>query len=142
MERPADHSDALDEARASGDAFLWIGLHEPTEAEFDHVTSEFGLHPLAVEDALHAHQRPKLERYGDSWFMVLKTVEYVDSEEVIRVGEVMVFVGEHFLVSVRHGSGGSMAQVRKTLEANPAHLAKGPWEVVHTLSDFVVDEYE
>ena len=95
-----------------------MGLFEPSADELGRGgASEFGLHPLAVEDALHAHQRPKLERYGDSWFMVLKTVEYVDHEEVIKVGEVMVFVGAHFLVSVRHGEGGNMAHVRKELEA-------------------------
>ena len=130
-----------EESRGPG-CFVWTGLFEPSADELAEVAEEFSLHPLAVEDALHAHQRPKLERYGDSWFMVLKTVEYVDSEEVIRVGEVMVFVGDHFLVSVRHGEGGNMAHVRKSLEADPERLAKGPWEVVHTLSDYVVDEYE
>jgi magnesium transporter len=122
--------------------FVWTGLFEPSEDELEEVAAEFGLHPLAVEDALHAHQRPKLERYGDSWFVVLKTVEYVDSEEVIKVGEVMLFVGAHFLVSVRHGRGGNMATIRKELEGEPEFLARGPWEVVHTLADRVVDEYE
>jgi magnesium transporter len=122
--------------------FVWTGLFEPSADELAEVSEEFGLHPLAVEDALHAHQRPKLERYGDSWFMVLKTVEYVDSDEVIKVGEVMLFVGPHFLVSVRHGFGGNMAEIRKELEADPERLARGPWEVVHTLADRVVDEYE
>ena len=122
--------------------FVWTGLFEPTQDELDDIAGEFGLHPLAVEDALHAHQRPKLERYGDSWFMVLKTVEYVDHQEVIRVGEVMLFVGANFLVSVRHGEAGNMGRIRKELEAEPDRLARGPWEVVHTLADRVVDEYE
>jgi magnesium transporter len=122
--------------------FVWTGLIEPTAAELAEMASEFGLHPLAVEDALHAHQRPKLEQYGDSWFMVLKTVEYVDHEEVIRVGEVMLFVGSHFLVSVRHGVAGDMGRIRKELEADPTRLARGPWAVVHALADRVVDEYE
>jgi magnesium transporter len=122
--------------------FVWTGLFEPSADELAEVAEEFDLHPLAVEDALHAHQRPKLERYGDSWFMVLKTVEYVDHEEVIKVGEVMLFVGAHFLVSVRHGEAGNMANVRKQLEGEPERLTHGPWEVVHTLADRVVDEYE
>jgi len=122
--------------------FVWTGLFEPSEDELAEVADEFDLHPLAVEDALHAHQRPKLERYGDSWFMVLKTVEYVDHEEVIKVGEVMLFVGAHFLVSVRHGHAGNMGAIRKELEGQPERLALGPWEVVHTLADRVVDEYE
>jgi len=122
--------------------FVWTGLFEPSEDELAEVAKEFDLHPLAVEDALHAHQRPKLERYGDSWFMVLRTVEYVDHEEVIKVGEVMLFVGAHFLVSVRHGGAGNMATIRKELEAEPERLTHGPWEVVHTLADRVVDEYE
>jgi magnesium transporter len=122
--------------------FVWTGLVEPTQAELDEAAAEFGLHPLAVEDALHAQQRPKLEQYGDSWFIVLKTVEYVDHEEVIKVGDVMLFVGDHFIVSVRHGKGGDMGRIRAELEAEPTRLARGPWEVVHTLADHVVDEYE
>ena len=86
MERPSDYSDALDEARAAGDAFLWMGLHEPTEEEFDLVSSEFGLHPLAVEDALHAHQRPKLEVYADSLFLVLKPVSYDQDTATLSAG--------------------------------------------------------
>src|SRR5213595_1276494 len=102
-EGPADFCDALAEARAAGDSFLWIGLHEPTEAEFDRVAEEFGLHPLAVEDALKAHQRPKLEVYDDSLFMVLKPVGYEAKSDIVTSGEVMVFIGDSFVVTVRHG---------------------------------------
>ena len=107
---PADFSDALDEARATGDAFLWIGLHEPTEKEFDLVSSEFGLHPLAVEDALSAHQRPKLEVYDDSLFLVLKPVVYDAESDTVTAGELMVFVGDSFVVTVRHGEGAPLAR--------------------------------
>jgi magnesium transporter len=121
--------------------FVWIGLFEPTHEELADVAHEFGLHPLAVEDAVNAHQRPKLERYGESWFMVLKTVEYSGHHEVVTIGEVMLFVGERFVISVRHGNGGNMATVRRELESAPDRLACGPWEVLHTLADHVVDEY-
>lgn len=130
----------LDPATAD-ERFVWIGLYEPTHDELSTVAREFDLHPLAVEDAVNAHQRPKLERYGDSWFMVLKTVEYSGHDEVVTLGEVMLFVGRHFVVSVRHGNAGNMANVRRELEAHPDRLACGPWEVLHTLADHVVDEY-
>lgn len=102
-EGPADFSVALAQCRHGGDAFVWIGLYEPTEKEFDRVTEEFGLHPLAVEDALKAHQRPKLEVYDDSLFMVLKPVGYEPKSDIVSSGEVMVFIGDSFVVTVRHG---------------------------------------
>ena len=122
--------------------FVWVGLFRPTPDELTQVSEEFDLHPLAVEDAEHAHQRPKLEHYHDSWFLVVKTVEYLGHEVGVGVGEVMLFIGDCFVVSVRHGRGGDMGEVRRELEAEPARLADGPWEVVHTLVDRVVDEYE
>ncbi|GAA2347492.1 magnesium/cobalt transporter CorA [Streptomyces cuspidosporus] len=140
-EGPADFSDALAEARATGDSFLWIGLHEPTEREFDLVTSEFGLHPLAVEDALRAHQRPKLEVYDDSLFLVLKPVEYDDSADSVTAGELMVFVGDSFVVTVRHGSTNPLGTVRERLESNPDVLQHGPTAVMYAVSDAVVDHY-
>jgi len=137
--------------------FVWLGLVEPTAEELDQVAAEFSLHPLAAEDAVHARQRPKLERYdGAFWFMVLKTVEFVggsgatavgatppvvDSGDLVRLGEVMLFVGNHFVVTVRHGAT-SLAEVRAELEANPEDLACGPWQVVYTIADHIVDEYE
>ncbi|MFJ3902697.1 magnesium and cobalt transport protein CorA [Streptomyces sp. NPDC090025] len=140
-EGPADLSDALAEARATGDAFLWVGLHEPTEAEFAHVTSEFALHPLAVEDALTAHQRPKLEVYDDSLFAVLKPVVYEPESDRVSSGELMVFLGDSFVVTVRHGAGGPLAAVRKRLEAEPEVLRHGPASVLYVISDAVVDHY-
>ncbi|MFF5567415.1 magnesium and cobalt transport protein CorA [Streptomyces sp. NPDC012623] len=138
---PADFSDALAEARAEGDAFLWLGLHEATPAEFERVSSEFGLHPLAVEDALTAHQRPKLEVYDDSIFMVLKPVRYDPHSDVVTTGELMVFIGDSFVVTVRHGEGAALAAVRRRLEAEPDVLKHGPTSVMYAVSDAVVDHY-
>ncbi|MFF8840129.1 magnesium/cobalt transporter CorA [Streptomyces sp. NPDC015130] len=138
---PADLSDALDEARVTGDAFLWVGLYEPSEAEFAHVASEFALHPLAVEDALKAHQRPKLEVYDDSLFVVLKPVVYEPESDRVSSGELMVFIGDCFVVTVRHGEGAALAAVRKRLEAEPAVLRHGPTAVLYAVSDAVVDHY-
>ncbi|MFJ2817764.1 magnesium/cobalt transporter CorA [Streptomyces sp. NPDC091279] len=139
-EGPADFSDALEEARAAG-GFVWIGLHEPSEREFGLVTQEFGLHPLAVEDALKAHQRPKLEVYDDSLFMVLKPVGYEPEDDVVTTGEVMVFLGDGFVVTVRHGSGSPLHAVRHRLEAEPQILEKGPTAVLYAICDDVVDHY-
>ncbi|MCX5371036.1 magnesium/cobalt transporter CorA [Streptomyces sp. NBC_00015] len=139
-EGPEDFSDALAEARAAG-GFVWIGLHEPTEKEFDHVTQEFGLHPLAVEDALNAHQRPKLEIYDDSLFLVFKPVVYEPESDSVSSGEVMVFLGDGFVVTVRHGEGAPLAAVRHRLEHEPQLLAKGPTAVVYAIADATVDHY-
>ncbi|GGV82032.1 magnesium transport protein CorA [Streptomyces gelaticus] len=138
---PADLSDALDEARATGDAFLWIGLHEPTEKEFELVSSEFGLHPLAVEDALGAHQRPKLEVYDDSLFAVIKPVVYEQTSDTVTTDELMAFIGDSFVVTVRHGEGAPLAAVRRRLEAEPQVLKHGPTAVLYAISDAVVDHY-
>ncbi|MET8566057.1 magnesium/cobalt transporter CorA [Streptomyces flaveolus] len=139
-EGPEDLSDALAEARAAG-GFVWIGLHEPSEREFDLVTEEFGLHPLAVEDALKAHQRPKLEVYDDSLFMVLKPVVYEPESDAVSAGEVMVFVGDCFVVTVRHGECSPLAAVRHRLEEEPEMLEKGPTAVLYAIADATVDHY-
>lgn len=140
-EGPPDLSDALEQARRSGDCFLWIGLHEPTPEEFDLVAGEFGLHPLAVEDALTAHQRPKLEVYDDSLFLVLKPVGYDDAAARIAPEELMVFLGDSFVVTVRHGEGQPLDQVRRRLEEEPEVLAHGPCAVMYAVSDATVDHY-
>ncbi|MGW7819364.1 magnesium/cobalt transporter CorA [Streptomyces puniciscabiei] len=139
-EGPEDLSDALAEARAEG-GFVWIGLYEPSEREFDLVTQEFALHPLAVEDALNAHQRPKLEVYDDSLFMVLKPVAYEPKSDTVSAGEIMVFVGDCFVVTVRHGVISPLAAVRRRLEEEPEMLDKGPTAVLYAISDAVVDHY-
>ncbi|MBT2530213.1 magnesium and cobalt transport protein CorA [Streptomyces sp. ISL-99] len=130
-----------------GGGFAWIGLHEPTEAEFAGIAAEFGLHPLAVEDAVHAHQRPKLERYDDTLFTVFKTIHYVDhteltaTSEVVETGEVMCFTGKDFVITVRHGGKGSLRALRHRLQDDPELLAKGPSAVLHSIADHVVDGY-
>ncbi len=129
------------------EAFVWIGLHEPDESHMQDVADVFGLHPLAVEDAVVAHQRPKLERYDDTLFLVLKTVNYVPHEsvvlarEIVETGEVMIFVGKDFVVTVRHGEHGGLSEVRKSMDANPEQLRLGPYAVMHSIADHVVDHY-
>ncbi|MEU4145403.1 magnesium/cobalt transporter CorA [Streptomyces parvulus] len=137
---PEDFSDALGEARAAG-GFVWIGLHEPTEEEFELVSQEFGLHPLAVEDALKAHQRPKLEVYDDSLFAVLKPVVYEPDSDAVSTGELMIFLGDAFAVVVRHGEDSPLKAVRRRLEHEPELLGKGPTAVLYAIADATVDHY-
>ncbi|MER7572078.1 magnesium/cobalt transporter CorA [Streptomyces sp. NPDC126514] len=137
---PEDLSDALAEARSVG-GFVWIGLHAPSEEEFDLVAEEFALHPLAVEDALKAHQRPKLEVYDDSLFLVLKPVVYEPRSDTVSTGEIMVFLGDGFVVTVRHGEGAPLKTVRRRLEEEPTLLGKGPTSVLYAVADGVVDHY-
>ena len=119
----------------------WIGLYRPTQEEFSSVAEEFGLHGLAVEDATEAHQRPKLERYGGSLFVVLKPARYLDEEERVEFGEIHVFVGEDFVVTVRHSESPDVGDVRRDLEADPELLRKGPEAIFHAIMDRVVDDY-
>ncbi|MFE1249020.1 magnesium/cobalt transporter CorA [Streptomyces sp. NPDC058735] len=139
-DRPEAFSGALGEARTAG-GFVWIGLHEPTQSEFDRVTQEFGLHPLAVEDALKAHQRPKLEVYDDSLFVVLKPVAYEPQSDTVSSGELMIFLGDGFAVTVRHGEGAPLKAVRRRLEQEPELLGKGPTAVLYAIADATVDHY-
>ncbi|TDD80910.1 magnesium and cobalt transport protein CorA [Actinomadura rubrisoli] len=136
-----DISDAFDLARADGDCFVWIGLFEPDEEEFELVKDELRLHPLAAEDAVSAHQRPKLERYDDTIFVVLKTLAYLDETSDIEVGEIMIFLGRDFVVTVRHGAGNPLGPVRKHLEESPELLKHGAASVLYAVCDEVVDRY-
>ncbi|WP_131741878.1 magnesium and cobalt transport protein CorA [Actinomadura roseirufa] len=128
-----------------GAGFVWVGLQEPSATELTELAEVFGLHPLAVEDAIHAHQRPKLERYDDVHFVVMKTVGYVASgpggAEVVETGEIMIFCGPDFVVTVRHGTHGELGPVRALLESEPRRLALGPAAVLHAVTDRVVDGY-
>jgi magnesium transporter len=133
--------EAYEAGRSEDDAFVWIGLHEPTEEEFDSVRREFNLHELAVEDAIKAHQRPKLEVYGDSLFVVLKTARYVDPIEVVEFGEIMIFLGKGFVVVVRHGEASELRGARRSLEERPEMLQRGPGAVLLAIVDQVVDDY-
>lgn len=132
---------ALKQASACTDGFVWIGLHDPSPEVVEKVGEHFRLHPLAVEDAVHAHQRAKLDTFGDSLFLVLKTARYVDHEELVEVGEVMIFVGANFVVTVRHGQGSPLHEVRENLEAHPDILGLGPSAVLYAVADRVVDDY-
>jgi magnesium transporter len=122
--------------------FVWIGLREPTEEEFDSVAREFHLHELAVEDAIKAHQRPKIELYDETLFMVLKTARYHDDSETVEIGEILLFVGDGFIVSVRHGSATELHGVRLETEKRPDLLRCGPGAILHAIIDRVVDDYE
>ena len=110
--------------------FVWVGLHEPNEEELATVEEEFGLHPLAVEDAFTAHQRPKLERYDDTLFLTLKSLWYVDANDAVETGEINMFVGHKFVVTVRHGEGGGLHAARLELEGMQHLLAHGTSAVV------------
>jgi magnesium transporter len=133
---------ALRKADACQHGFVWIGLHDPSPGVVGAVGEHFELHPLAVEDALDAHQRAKLEVYGgDTLFVVLKTARYVDHDELIEIGEVVVFLGERFVVTVRHGEGSPLHDVRLDLEAHPDLLGIGPSSVLYAIADRVVDDY-
>ena len=140
--RPGDLAvvDALEASTEPG-SFVWIGLHEPTPEEFDAVRVELDLHPLAVEDAISAHQRPKLEIYDDDLFVVLRTAGYDDAQEIVEIGEVQLFIGPTYVVSVRHGAQQSLTAVRTALEREPDRLRCGPMAVLHAVTDHVVDGY-
>ena len=139
--------DAITEVRRRRDGFVWIGLYEPGEEQLQGIAEVFGLHELAVEDAVTAHQRPKLDRYDETLFMVLKTVRYIEHEspttanEIVESGELMVFLGKDFVVTVRHGQHSGLRRVRHNLEADPEHLAQGPAVVLHAVADHIVDAY-
>jgi magnesium transporter len=121
--------------------FVWIGLHEPSEELLRQVQEEFGLHDLAIEDALRAHQRPKIEEYGEGLFIVLRTAQVNGEQGGIEFGETHLFVGPGYVVSVRHGASLSYAEVRARCESTPKLLRKGPGFVLYALMDFVVDRY-
>ncbi|WP_081687478.1 magnesium and cobalt transport protein CorA [Glycomyces tenuis] len=119
----------------------WIGLYRPDKAAIDSIAAEFGLHELAVEDALEAHQRPKLERYGETLFIVLRPARYVDPIEVVEVGELHVFVGPDFVVTIRHSETPDLRPVRRRLESQPELLRLGPEAVLYAILDKIVDDY-
>jgi magnesium transporter len=138
-----DLSDALDELRGGDDphAFLWIGLKDPTDAEFELVNDELKLHPLAVEDAVKGNQRPKVELYDNTIFVSMKTLRYIEETSDVETGEVMLFVGDRFVVTVRRGEANPLAGVRHALEGHAAGLRYGAIAVVHAVMDSIVDNY-
>lgn len=136
-----DLSDELDALRAGAEGFIWIGLKDPTDAEFDLVNEELDLHPLAVEDAITGNQRAKIEQYEASVFVVLKTLRYIDRTSDIETGEVALFIGDRFVVTVRRGNANPLAGVRLALEHESEQLQHGPMAVLHAVMDSVVDNY-
>jgi magnesium transporter len=128
------------EAASEEGAFVWLGVFEPTEAEFRAIAEEFGLHELAAEDAVRAHQRPKLEEYGETLHVVVKPARYVDPKEMIEIGELSIFVAPGFVITVRHG-GGDLTPIRERLESRPDILRQGPGAVLYAICDHVVDGY-
>lgn len=137
-----DHTfEELKACPADGHSFCWIGLLRPSEREIQAVAEEFELHGLAVEDTVTAHQRPKLERYGDLMFVVLRPARYVDTHEVVEIGEVHLFVGPDFVITVRHAEEPDLGEVRRRLEADPDLLEHGPFAVLYAVLDKVVDDY-
>ncbi|WP_426298889.1 magnesium/cobalt transporter CorA [Arthrobacter sp. R-11] len=129
------------ETLAHHGGMAWIGLYRPSEGEMAAVADEFQLHQLAVEDAIHAHQRPKLERYDDILFTVLRPARYLDATETVEFGELHVFTGKNFVVTIRQAETPGVAQVRRRLESQPALMACGPEAVLYGLLDQVVDDY-
>ncbi len=136
-----DLSDELDRLREAEQGFIWIGLKDPTDAEFASVNQELKLHPLAVEDAVKGNQRPKLDVYDDTMFMSLKTLRYIDATSDVETGEVMILVGDQFVVTVRRGEANPLAGVRTRLEHTPEHLTNGPIAVMYSVMDSIIDNY-
>ena len=140
VDGPDDISDLVDIARRDG-GFVWLGMAEPTHLEFDKVVGELAFHPLAVEDAIHARQRPKLEDYDGLTFFVIKTVFFDQKDQEITTGELMCFVDPHFIVTVRHGEGHPLSMIRHELEYKPELLKLGPYSVLHAVVDRIIDGY-
>jgi magnesium transporter len=138
---PGDFA-ALHAASEVDGSVVWLDLYEPTSEEFSAVADEFGLHELAVEDAVKAHQRPKLERYGETLFLVLRPARYVEETERVVFGEVAIFVGPRFVITVRHGDAPELGSVRERLEARPDLLRRGPLAIMYAVVDEVVDGYQ
>ncbi|HEY6797151.1 MAG TPA: magnesium/cobalt transporter CorA [Kineosporiaceae bacterium] len=147
VRQPDDDFDAASRAARDGEGFLWLGLHEPSADQLALLGEVFGLHPLALEDASNGRQRPKVERYDDVMFFSLRTLAYRERDDraeggdVVETGVIMVFVGEYFVVTVRHGRYASLRGVRHRLEDAPTQLALGPSAVLHAVVDKVVDDY-
>ncbi|WP_240926367.1 magnesium and cobalt transport protein CorA [Streptomyces sp. JB150] len=138
---PASLAETYRALRAQPSGMAWIGLARPTARELHSLAEEFGLHPLAVEDAMEAHQRPKLERYGDTLFVVLRAARYLDAPEEVDFAELHVFVGPDFVITVRHGAAPDLSAVRRRMEETPELLKLGPEAVLYAILDAVVDGY-
>ncbi|WP_338673906.1 magnesium and cobalt transport protein CorA [Streptomyces sp. SCSIO 30461] len=138
---PDSLAETFRQLREEPRGMAWIGLHRPTESELLTLAEEFDLHELAVEDAMEAHQRPKLERYGETLFVVLRAARYLDAQEEVDFGELHVFVGRDFVITVRHGAAPDLSSVRRRMEDDPELLTLGPEAVLYAILDAVVDGY-
>ena len=138
---PTTVAEVTRQLREEPGSFAWIGMLRPTEAQLLPVADEFGFHEIAVEDAIVAHQRPKLERYGDTLFVVLRAATYLDKEEEVEFGEIHIFVGPNFVLTVRHSRTPDLGRVRERMENDPELLARGPEAVLYAILDRVVDGY-
>jgi magnesium transporter len=142
-----DYASALAAARKRDDAFVWLGLHEPGPDDLEGIAGVFELDEFAVEDAIKGGQRPKIEQYGEMTFLVVRTTRYVEhaelteTSEIVETGDLMLFIGRDYVITVRHGELGALGQIRTDLELNPELLTYGPWWVVYTILDRVVDSY-
>src|SRR6476661_2138745 len=147
VRKPAENLSVAAHLANAGEGFVWLGLKDPQDGDLMTLASEFDLHPLAVEDAVHGHTRSKLEMFGDDLFMVISTVAYVDHEEltdtseVVATGQVMVFLGEHFVITVRRGEHAQLSSLRRSLEADPERLSRGPSEVLYAIADKLIEDY-
>ncbi|QWT23505.1 magnesium and cobalt transport protein CorA [Subtercola sp. PAMC28395] len=138
---PSTPDETIAALGAIPDGLAWIGLYRPSAPELLEMENDFNLHPLAIEDAVGAHQRPKLERYGDVLFVVLRAAFYVDEREEVEFGELHIFVGPNFVISVRHSESPDLSVVRRRMESEPELLALGPVAVLYAIMDAVVDQY-
>lgn len=147
VRRKVDDMGTAAQLACAGEGFVWLGLKDPDDADLEALASQFNLHPLAIEDAVHGHTRSKLEMFGDDLFMVISTVAYVDHEkltatsEIVTTGQVMVFLGDHFVITVRRGEHAQLSTLRRTMEADPERLARGPSEVLYAIADKIIDDY-
>jgi magnesium transporter len=144
---------ATDVAAAAGLAvaekqgFVWLGLKDPTDADLHALPQQFDLHPLAIEDAVEGHTRSKMEIFGADLFVVISTVAYVEHEqisdaaEIVSTGQVMIFLSEHFVITVRKGEHAPLGNIRRRLEADPQRLAQGTWTVLYSIADMIIDDY-
>ncbi|HEV2528604.1 MAG TPA: magnesium/cobalt transporter CorA [Thermomicrobiales bacterium] len=140
QDAPSSIRDSLSVCEAT-DGIAWIGMYQPSAYEFGTVTEEFGLHELAIEDAVRAHQRPKIERYGNTLFVVLRAARYLDASETVSFSELHVFIGQRFVITVRHGMAPDLGRVRRRMESDPDILRMGPQAILYAILDRVVDDY-
>ena len=147
VREPAESLSEAARLACDGKGFVWLGLKDPSDSDLLALSSQFDLHPLAIEDAVHGHTRSKLEVFDDDLFMVISTVSYVaherltETSEVVATGQVMIFLGDHFVITVRRGEHAPLSALRRSLEADPARLARGPSEVLYAIADKIIDDY-